>query len=66
MKVGDRAIVLRDDGGHFYKGKEVEIIMVMDKDKALSYGDKKYICTKAAEGQTFSWYAPEDLKMVNR
>lgn len=64
MKEGDKAIVLNDDGGHFYKGKIVEIIMIMDKDNALKNGDKKYVWTKALDGQTTSWYAPEDLQVI--
>ena len=65
MQEGDRAIVLTDDGGHFYKGKEVEIVMIMDRDNALKNGDKKYVWVKALDGQTTSWYAPEDLKVVS-
>lgn len=59
IKEGDRAIVLRDDGGHFFKGAEVII------EKVLSDQNQKPILTRIKDGQTESWYAPEDLKVIS-
>ena len=59
MKKGDIAIVLQDDGGHFFKGAKVII------EEVLSDQNQKPVLTKMADGQTESWYAPEDLKVVS-
>ena len=57
MKIGDTAIVLNDDGGHFFKGAEVVI------EEILSDQNDKPILTRMKFGQTHSWYAQKDLKV---
>ena len=58
MKKGDIAKVLTDDGGHFFKGAEVVI------EDVLSDRNQKPVLTKMLGGQTESWYAKDDLKVV--
>lgn len=58
MKKGDIAKVLNDDGGHFFKGAEVEI------EEVLSDRNQKPVLTRMKNGQTHSWYAKKDLEVV--
>ena len=58
LKVGDKAIVRTNDGGHFYAGKHVVVIRV------LSNTHREPILVKAEYGQTQDWYAESDLKKV--
>lgn len=55
LKIGQRAIVRNNEGGHFYKGKEVVITYVAD----MSYEKPYYV--QACDGVTCSWYAERDL-----
>lgn len=58
LKVGDRAIVRTDEGGHFYAGKHVVVVEV------LSDAFKDPIRVKAEYGQTEDWYSESDLQKV--
>ena len=58
LKVGDRAIVKTDDGGHFYKGKHVVVIRVLSDEHA------EPIRVKAEFGQVEGWYSESDLQKV--
>ena len=58
LRKGDKAIVINDDGGHFYKGKKVVILTVLPP-----YHNKP-VLTKALHGVTESWYNEEDLQKV--
>lgn len=60
IKKGDIAIVLNDDGGHFFKGAEVEV------EEVLSDQNEKPILTRMRNGQTHSWYASKDLKVISK
>ena len=58
LKVGDRAIVMTDNGGHFYKGKHVIVLDV------LSDRFEEPIRVKAENGQVEGWYSENDLQKV--
>ena len=58
LKVGDKAIVKTDEGGHFYAGKHVVVI------KVVSDKFDEPIRVKAEYGQAEDWYAESDLQKV--
>lgn len=58
LKVGDKAIVRTDEGGHFYAGKHVVVV------KVLSDAFEEPIRVKAEHGNSESWYAESDLQKV--
>jgi len=60
IKTGDIAIVLRDDGGHFFKGAEVVV------EEVLSDRNEKPVLVRMKDGQTHSWYAKSDLKVISQ
>ena len=64
MKEGDKVKVTNNDGGRFFEGAIGEIVTIMNPEKAKKYGDKKYVAVKSLESQTLSWYAPEDLEVI--
>lgn len=58
LKVGDKAIIRTNDGGHFYAGKHVVVV------KVLSDNFSEPILVKAEYGQSEDWYAESDLQKV--
>ena len=58
LKVGDKAVVLNNEGGHFYTGKHVVVI------KVLSDAFEEPIRVKAEHGNVECWYSESDLQKV--
>lgn len=58
MRVGDRAVITSEKGGHLFKGAEVEIV------KILSPKNEKPILVKPVDGIMGGWFEAKDLKIV--